>query len=204
MPASRKTVADGVDPVALERPRRAPRAAAGWKTSLSTGVVDDVQLRLGHAEAVADLVPHHLRVADHRLQPRAREQALLDSQSGSGCTASSARRSRSSADAPLHALLEPARRGRRRGRGRRRSRAGARAIRRDSAFERAIARHAARAKPQSRQQRARRRTGRRSPARSAAARSAATIACRARSRRCARAAPRARASKTRSDAPSGA
>ena len=41
------------------------------------GVVDDVELRFGDAEAVADLVLHHSRVADHGLQPRAREEPPL-------------------------------------------------------------------------------------------------------------------------------
>src|SRR3989442_3388558 len=38
-------------------------------------VVDNVESLLRRAEARADFVPDHARVADHRTQPRAREQA---------------------------------------------------------------------------------------------------------------------------------
>lgn len=40
-------------------------------------VVNHMQLALGYAEAACDIVAHHVRIADHRLQPQIGEHARL-------------------------------------------------------------------------------------------------------------------------------
>ena len=66
-----------VDAVPLQH--RGAQRAHVWVEDIAVDcVVDHVKLRFRQPEPVDDLVAHHFRVADHRLQPWACEQALLD------------------------------------------------------------------------------------------------------------------------------
>ena len=123
--------------------------SAGMERVRVDGVVDHRQALVGEAEARLDLVAHHLRIADHGAQPRAREQLPLHAPACSGATGSARR---AGAPMPTRRAAAPRarRRARRRRRGRCRSRARARATARGWRLVVPMARQTARAKPQSR------------------------------------------------------
>jgi hypothetical protein len=66
----------GRDPQQAHTRSRSARRP-GWNTEASDGVADDVQLLFGIAEALADLVAHHRRVADDGREPGTREELPL-------------------------------------------------------------------------------------------------------------------------------
>ena len=180
----------GIDAMALEDGAPAASADRGWKTSPIHRVVDDVELRFRHGEALADFVLDHPRIADHRAQPRTGIEAPLDREPIAVVRRELRARGAPTGVARFCPLLEPH---------------GVHAVARavdvaaqqalvgfDEARLRAphVAARGAREAPVA-PQRADVERIEHAAARRVAAASAAMIACTARRRRCARAAPRA-------------